>query len=102
MKTSVTEKRCPIIFMSDYNMGISFSASEFVIRFAKYALEGIVVAIAMFFMSDFTPQIEQLLIVGLTAACTFSLLDFFAPSIGSSARTGAGFGLGANLVGFPR
>ena len=37
----------------------------------------------------------------LVAAATFSILDTYVPSMGSSARTGAGFGIGANLVGFP-
>jgi len=35
----------------------------------------------------------------LTAAATFSILDVFIPAMGSSARGGAGFGIGANLVG---
>jgi len=38
----------------------------------------------------------------LTAAATFSILDTYVPSMGVSARSGAGFGIGANLVGFPR
>ena len=36
------------------------------------------------------------------AAATFSILDTFVPTMGASARTGAGFGIGANLVGFPK
>ena len=43
----------------------------------------------------------ELLMISLIAAATFAILDLFAPSIGSSVRTGAGFGIGANLVGFP-
>ena len=38
----------------------------------------------------------------IVAAAVFAILDVVSPSIGSSARQGAGFGLGANLVGFPR
>ena len=38
---------------------------------------------------------------GLVAAATFSLLDLFAPSVSGSARQGAGFGVGAGLVGWP-
>ena len=37
-----------------------------------------------------------------TAAATFALLDMYAPSVGSAARQGTGFGIGANLAGFPR
>jgi hypothetical protein len=39
--------------------------------------------------------------LALTAAATFSILDCYVPSIGVSTRTGAGFGIGANMVGFP-
>ena len=31
-----------------------------------------------------------------------AILDAVSPSVGVTARQGAGFGLGANLVGFPR
>jgi hypothetical protein len=33
------------------------------------------------------------------AAATFSILDVFIPSMGQSARSGAGAGLGVNLIG---
>ena len=46
--------------------------------------------------------VEEVLAVAIVAAVTFALLDLLAPSIGLTARQGAGFGLGANLVGFPR
>jgi hypothetical protein len=42
-----------------------------------------------------------MIILGLVAASTFAVLDLFAPSIGSSVRSGAGYGIGFNLVGFP-
>ena len=47
-------------------------------------------------------NVEEIVIIGLMAAATFSVLDVFVPSIAGSARGGAGFGIGANLVGFPR
>jgi hypothetical protein len=37
----------------------------------------------------------------LTATATLAILDIYTPSVGSSARTGAGFGIGAGMVGFP-
>ena len=46
-------------------------------------------------------NIEEITLLALVAAATFSILDTYIPSIGSSARTGAGFGIGANMVGFP-
>ena len=44
---------------------------------------------------------KRLFANALVAAAVFALLDVLAPSIGVTARQGAGFGLGANLVGFP-
>lgn len=79
----------------------SFDATEFLIRIMKYFFEGFVVALAAYFIPNTKLSPEQIVLISLTAACTFSILDFFAPSISSSARTGAGFGIGANLVGFP-
>ena len=46
-------------------------------------------------------KVVDVVCIGLVAAATFSLLDLAAPSVSSSARTGAGLGVGANLVGFP-
>jgi hypothetical protein len=45
---------------------------------------------------------EEVLLIALTAAATFSILDTYVPSMAVGARSGAGFGMGANLVGFPR
>ena len=39
--------------------------------------------------------------MGVTAAVVFLVLDMWAPAVSGSARQGAGFGVGANLVGFP-
>ena len=44
---------------------------------------------------------EEIILLALTAAATFAILDTYIPSMGVSARTGAGFGIGAGLVGFP-
>jgi len=47
-------------------------------------------------------NLDEVMLVALTAAATFSVLDTYVPSMAGSARSGAGFGMGANLVGFPR
>jgi len=44
---------------------------------------------------------EEIGLLALTAAATFSILDTYIPSMGVTTRSGAGFGIGANLVGFP-
>lgn len=79
----------------------SFDLNEVVLRILKYALEGTVVAFAAYFIPKRAMAAEDVLMIGLIAACTFAILDLFAPAIGSTVRNGAGFGIGANLVGFP-
>ena len=74
--------------------------SELIKRAMKYIVEGIMVAIAAYAIPKKQLNVEEIVIIALMAAATFSVLDVFVPSIASSARGGAGFGIGANLVGF--
>jgi len=78
-----------------------FDFSEFLKRAIKYIVEGIMVAIAAFVIPQRKMKVEEVVIIALTAAATFSVLDVFVPSMAGSARGGAGFGIGANLVKFP-
>ena len=78
--------------------GIDFS--ELVKRAIKYIVEGIMVAIAAYAIPKKSLNIEEVVIIALTAAATFSVLDVFVPSMAASARGGAGFGIGAKLVGW--
>jgi ribose/xylose/arabinose/galactoside ABC-type transport system permease subunit len=70
-------------------------------RFLKYAFEGIVVAIAAFTIPSNKLDMNETVTIALVAMCTFSVLDYFAPSMAGAARLGAGAGIGASLVGFP-
>jgi ABC-type Co2+ transport system permease subunit len=79
-----------------------FDFSELVKRAIKYIVEGIMVAIAAYSIPKKSLNVEEIVIIGLMAAATFSVLDVFVPSMAASTRGGAGFGIGANLVGFPR
>ena len=76
--------------------------SELIKRAMKYIVEGIMVAIAAYAIPKKSLQMDEVLLIALTAAATFSILDTYVPSLAVSARSGAGFGIGANLVGFPR
>ena len=76
-------------------------AKEVATRMLKYFVEGLVVAVAAWVMPGKKSDPVDVLCLGLVAAATFSLLDLFAPSVAVSARSGAGMGVGANLVGFP-
>jgi hypothetical protein len=82
-------------------MSNMFDFSELVKRAIKYIVEGIMVAIAAYVIPKKTLNVEEVVIIALMAAATFSVLDVFVPSMATSARGGAGFGIGANLVGFP-
>ena len=76
--------------------------ADIVTRLVKYLLEGVAVAIAAFVLPGKTLKVAEVGMIALVATATFAILDIYAPSVGASARTGAGFGIGANLVGFPR
>lgn len=75
---------------------------ELVKRAIKYLVEGVMVAIAAYAIPKKSLNLDEVALIALTAAATFSILDTYLPSMGVSARSGAGFGIGANLVGFPR
>jgi hypothetical protein len=81
-------------------MGIDIA--DLVTRLVKYLLEGLAVAVAAFVLPGKGLKYSEVGMIALVATATFAILDIYAPSVGSSARTGAGFGIGANLVGFPR
>ncbi len=85
--------------MLGYNINEMFDLNELVKRAIKYLIEGLVVALAAFAIPKKQLNVEEIIIIALTAAATFSILDVFIPAMGSSARGGAGFGIGANLVG---
>ena len=80
----------------------SMDLQEVAKRALKYIVEGVAVAVAMFLIGKNKFSLEETLLVALVAASTFAVLDLAAPSISYAARQGAGFGLGANLVGFPQ
>ena len=79
-----------------------FDLGELLRLVVKYLVEGLMVAIAAYAIPKRSLNLDEVLLISLTAAATFSVLDTYVPSMGVSARSGAGFGIGANLVGFPR
>ena len=78
-----------------------FDIHEMLNRVIKYFVEGLMVAFAAFAIPQRSLNIEEIATIALTAAATFSILDTYIPSMGAHARNGAGFGIGANIVGFP-
>jgi adenine deaminase len=81
------------------NMGIDMN--DILARAVKYLLEGLAVAIVAYMIPGKVLKMSEIGMIALTALATFAILDVYAPSVGASARTGAGFGVGAGLVGFP-
>ncbi len=77
------------------------ASAEIVNRVIKYLIEGLFVALAAVFVPKKTLPWEEILTLGVVAAAVFAILDVVSPSIGYTARQGAGFGIGANIVGFP-
>ena len=78
-----------------------FDLKEIGKRAVKYFVEGAMVAIAAFYIPRRKMSWEEVLMIALTAAATFALLDMYAPSVGATARQGAGFGFGASLAQWP-
>tara|TARA_Y100001978_G_C23302075_1_gene249805 strand:+ start:98 stop:352 length:255 start_codon:yes stop_codon:yes gene_type:complete len=82
-------------------MAFPLDVGELVKRVIKYLVEGLIVALAAFVIPSKKLRIDETLLIALTAAATFSILDTYLPSLAVTARSGAGFGIGANLVNFP-
>jgi len=71
-------------------------------RAVKYLVEGAAVAVAAYYIPRKKMGLEEVAMIAVTGAATFAVLDMYAPAVSDAARKGAGFGIGANLVGFPR
>lgn len=78
-----------------------FNMNELIKRAIKYLVEGLMVAIAAYAIPHKHLKMDEIALIALTAAATFSILDTYVPSMGSTARTGTGLGIGLNLARFP-
>lgn len=69
-------------------------------RVIKYLVEGLAVAfVAYYFVGRNKLDIKDIVMLGITAAFVFAILDTFSPTISLGARFGAGFGIGQGLFG---
>lgn len=73
--------------------------TELVKRIIKYLVLGLVISVVAIVIPKKTLNLEEVVILALSAAATFSILDVFVPSMGENARVGAAGVLGANMVG---
>ena len=76
-------------------MDIDFA--EILGRALKYLMEGIAVGLACYFTAKL--KIDQIIIIAVTAAVTFAILDMYTPQVSSAARMGAGIGIGSQFTG---
>lgn len=77
-------------------MDIDFA--EILGRILKYLMEGIAVGLACYFTAKL--NMDQIIIIAITAAVTFAILDMYTPQISNAARVGTGFGIGSQFTGF--
>jgi hypothetical protein len=83
-------------------MDIGIDIMEVLRRAAKYLVEGLAVAFAAYLVPKSKLALGEIIILAVTAAAVFAILELYSPAIGASARTGAGLSLGAGVVGgFP-
>lgn len=80
-------------------MNNSFDVREIAVRLCKYALEGLAIAVAAYFIPGRKLLWEEILVLGLMAASIFAVLDLFVPAVGDSARAGAGLAIGVQVAG---
>lgn len=76
-----------------------FDFSEFMRKVIKYLILGMCVSVVSALLPKKSMNIEEIVVIGVTAAAIFAILDVFAPSISASAKNGAGFAIGAGMVG---
>lgn len=80
-------------------MNTSINMNTMVSIIIKYLIEGTAVAFVAKLVGKGKLKGSEVLTLGMTAAVVFLILDVYAPSVGTSSRTGAGLGIGLNTVG---
>lgn len=82
-------------------MDYSLDMWEALIRLIKYMFEGLAVATVAYVLPKKSKlSFDEIFMIGLTAACVFSILDLLAPAVSNSARQGVGMGAGFRMIGF--
>ena len=62
-------------------LGDMVDLGELVRRAVKYLVEGIMVAIAAYAIPKKSLNVDEVMLIALTAAATFSILDTYVPSM---------------------
>lgn len=80
-------------------MDYTFNTQEMFSRIVKYILEGLVVGIVAAILPSKSLTTQEVIMLALTAASLFAILDLVAPATGSASRMGVGLVSGASLLG---
>jgi hypothetical protein len=64
-----------------------------------YLLEGVAIAFVSKYLLGGGTTIKELFLISVTVTAALYVLDQFSPEVSRGTRQGAGFGIGANLVG---
>ena len=86
------------------SMSTGYAVGEVIKRAVKYLIQGLAVGLACHLIPrgrGINLDFESIIMISLTAASVFAILDIYIPSAGSAARTGIGLAAGFNLAGFP-
>ena len=70
--------------------------TEILGRVLKYLLEGLAVGLACYFNNL---KMNEIIVIAITAAATFAILDMYTPKVSDAARLGTGFGIGSHFAG---
>jgi ABC-type Co2+ transport system permease subunit len=83
-------------------MDYGLDVMEVLRRAAKYLVEGGAVALAAYLVPKSKLALSEIVMLAVTAAAMFAILDLYSPSVGASVKAGSGLALGGGLVGgFP-
>lgn len=81
------------------SLGINFQ--DILARVIKYLVEGGAVAVAAYLIPKKKLTLQEVIMIALTAAAVFAILDLYAPAVGLASRQGAGFGIGFGMLQNP-
>jgi len=80
-------------------MDYTFNTQEMFTRIVKYLTEGLVIGIVASILPSKSLSTQEVILLALTAASVFAILDLVAPATGSASRFGVGIVSGASLLG---
>ncbi len=88
------------VYIFPMDQSFEFDFNEAAKRLIRYLLEGVVVGVSVQLIASKKISVNEIVLIGVTAAAVLSLLDTFSPTISSGARNGMGLGLGLQTVGY--